>query len=111
MTVVFGHGYKSNLFEDHVSFFSMAEDLLEKDYRVILFDLRYAGDSGGAMSSVGAKEHLDMLGAIDWTTDHYEEPVGLLGISMCASTALLAASQSDDVVGVVAVSPFSDLEV
>ena len=110
MTVVFGHGYKGNRFEDHVSFFSMAEDLLEKDYRVILFDFRYAGDSGGAMSTVGAKEQLDMLGAIDWATDHYEEPVGLLGISMGASTALLAASQSDDVVGVVADSPFSDLE-
>src|SRR5690625_7023528 len=51
-----------------------------------------------------------MLGAIDWATDHYEEPVGLLGISMGASTALLAGSQSDDVVGVVADSPFSDLE-
>src|SRR5690625_1076694 len=33
MTVVFGHGYKGNRFEDHVSFFSMAEDLLEKDDR------------------------------------------------------------------------------
>lgn len=110
MTVVFGHGYKGNRFEDHISFFSMAEDLLERDYRVILFDFRYAGDSEGEMSTIGSKEQLDMLGAIDWATDHYDEPVGLLGVSMGASTALLAASQSEDVVGVVADSPFSDLE-
>jgi len=110
MTVIFAHGYKGNRFEDHVSFFTMAEDLLEKGYRVVMFDFRYAGDSDGDMSTVGAKEQLDLLGAIDWADDNYEEPIGLLGISMGASTSLLAASQSDDVIGIVADSPFSDLE-
>lgn len=110
MTLVFGHGYKGNRFEDHVSFFSMAEDLIQEDYRIIMFDFRYAGESGGDMSTVGAKEQLDMLGAIDWVSDHYDDPIGLLGISMGGSTALLAASQADNVVGVVADSPFSDLE-
>jgi len=110
MTLIFGHGYKGNRFEDHISFFSMAENLLAEDYRIIMFDFRYAGNSGGDMSTVGAKEQLDMLGAIDWSVEHYDDPVGLLGISMGGSTALLAAAQSDDVVGVVADSPFSDLE-
>lgn len=110
MTIIFGHGYKGNRFEDHISFFSMAEDLMERGYRVVMFDFRYAGESEGSMSTVGAKEQLDMLGAIDWVEAQYEEPIGLLGMSMGASTALLAAAQSEAVVGVVADSPFSDLE-
>lgn len=111
MTIIFGHGYKGNRFEDHISFFDLADGLLEEGYRVVMFDFRYAGDSGGEMSTVGAKEQLDMLGAIDWTIENYgEEEIGLLGMSMGASTALLAASEVDDVVGVVADSPFSDLE-
>lgn len=110
MTLIFGHGYKGNRFEDHISFFSMAENLIQEDYRIIMFDFRYAGNSGGDMSTVGAKEQLDMLGAVDWASDHYNDPVGLLGISMGGSTALLAAAQSDNVVGVVADSPYSDLE-
>lgn len=111
MTIIFGHGYKGNRFEDHISFFDMAQDLLARDYRIIMFDFRYAGESEGEMSTVGAKEQLDMLGAIDYVTDHYNEvPIGLLGMSMGASTSLLAAAKSDQVIAVVADSPFSDLE-
>src|SRR5690625_5772218 len=62
------------------------------------------------MATVGAKEQLDLLGVIDWVDENYEEPIGLLGISMGASTSLLAAAQTDDVIGVVADSPFSDLQ-
>lgn len=110
MTVIFAHGYKGNRFEDHVPFFSLAENLLDRDYRVIMFDFRYAGESEGAMSTVGAKEQLDLLGVVDWAKENYDEPVGLYGISMGGSTAILSASQDEDVVGVVADSPFSDLE-
>lgn len=110
MTVIFAHGYKGNRFEDHIPFFSMAEQLSERDYRVVMFDFRFAGESEGDMSTVGAKEQLDLLGAIEWATGNYDEPVGLLGISMGASTAILSAAKSTDVVGIVADSPFSDLE-
>lgn len=110
MTVIFGHGYKGNRYEDHISFFEIADGLLDRGYRVVLFDFRYAGESGGEMSTVSAKEQLDMLGAVDYVNEQYDEPIGLLGISMGASTALLAASQTDDVIAVVADSPFSDLE-
>lgn len=110
MTIIFGHGYKGNRFEDHISFFDMADRLIDLNYRVVMFDFRYSGESEGDMTTVGAKEQLDMLGAIDFVKDKYDEPIGLLGISMGASAAILAAAQSDDVIGVVADSPFSDLE-
>jgi len=110
MTVILAHGYKGNRVEDNIPFLSMAEELIKRNYRVIMFDFRYAGESKGDMTTVGVKEQFDLLGAIDWTANHYDEPISLLGISMGASTAILSASQSDDVVSVVADSPFSDLE-
>src|SRR5690625_6081059 len=102
MTVIFAHGYKGNRFEDHIPFFSLAENLLDRDYRVIMFDFRYAGESEGAMSTVGAKEQLDLLEVVDWVKENYDEPVGLYGILMGGSTAILTASQDVYVVGFVA---------
>lgn len=109
MTVIFGHGYKGNRFEDHIPFFTIAEELLDHGYRILMFDFRYAGESEGDMTTIGVKEQLDMLGAIDYMEENYDDPIGLLGMSMGASTSLLAAAQSD-VTAVVADSPFSDLE-
>src|SRR5699024_7827317 len=109
MTVIFSHGYKGNRFEDHVSFLDMAKDLHDKKYRILMFDFRYSGESEGEMTTIGAKEQLDLLGAIDYMEETYDEPDSLLGISMGAATSLLAAAQSD-VISVVADSPFSDLE-
>src|SRR5690625_1661888 len=110
MTVILAHGYKGNRFEDHISFFSMAEDLLEKGYRVVMFDFRYAGDSDGEMAIVGAREQLDLLGAIDWVDKNYEETVGLLVISMGVSEYFLAAAHTVSVIGVVADTPSSHLQ-
>lgn len=110
MTVIFGHGYKGNRYEDHIPFFEIADGLLDRGYRVVFFDFRYAGDSGGEMSTVGAKEQLDMHGAVDYIAEEYDEPIGLLGFSMGGSTAILTAARSDDVLAVVADSPFSDLK-
>lgn len=109
MTVIFAHGYKGNRFEDHVSFLEMAKDLHDLKYRILMFDFRYSGESEGDLTTIGVKEQLDLLGAIDFAEENYDEPISLLGISMGAATSLLAASQSD-VISVVADSPFSDLE-
>ncbi|WP_144461327.1 alpha/beta hydrolase [Siminovitchia fortis] len=109
MNVVFAHGYKGNRYEENIPFLPLASNLLADGYRVIMFDFRHAGESDGEMTTVGVKEKLDLLGAIDWTAENYEEPVGLLGISMGAATSILAAADSEDVIAVVADSPFSDL--
>ncbi|MFD1707756.1 alpha/beta hydrolase [Siminovitchia sediminis] len=110
MNVIFAHGYKGNRYQENIPFLPLANNLLADGYRVIMFDFRNAGESGGDMTTVGAMEKLDLLGAIDWTTANYKEPVGLLGISMGASTSILAAAESEEVVAVVADSPFSDLD-
>lgn len=109
MNLIFAHGYKGNRYEENIPFFPLANDLLLKGYRIVMFDFRYAGESEGKMTTVGAKEKLDVIGAVDWVTEHYDEPVGLLGISMGGAASIMAAAQSEKVAAVVADSSFSDL--
>jgi len=109
MTIIFAHGYKGDRVQDNVPFLPLAKDLVERGYRIILFDFRNSGLSEGEMTTIGVKEKLDLLGAIQWVKSEYDDPIGLLGISMGASTSILAAAEDKDVVGVVADSPFSDL--
>ncbi|WP_257581822.1 alpha/beta hydrolase [Lederbergia panacisoli] len=108
MNIIFSHGYGENRVEEGMPFLSLANELLENGFRIIAFDFRHSGNSEGELTTIGAKEKLDLLGVINWTKKNYEEPIGLLGVSMGASTSLLAAAETDDVVAVVADSPFSD---
>lgn len=109
MTVIFSHGYGGNRYEDNVDFLPLSTYLVKAGYRVVMFDFRGSGESGGTMTTVSAKEKLDLLGAIDWVKANFREPIALYGISMGASTSLLAGSATDDVAGIIADSPFSDL--
>lgn len=111
MTIIFAHGYRGNRYEEHIPFLGMAEQLLERGYRVVMFDFRNSGQSEGEMTTIGVKEKLDLLGAIEWTDTHYDEPIGLLGISMGAATSILATAESEKVKAVVADSPFNDLQL
>ena len=81
----------------------------ENGYRVVMFDFRASGLSGGKMITVGAKEKLDLLGVINWVETNTEEPIILYGISMGAATSILAGSENENVQAVIADSPFSDL--
>jgi uncharacterized protein len=79
-------------------------------YNVLLLDLRGHGDSGGACSSAGYLERLDVLGAVDWLLERVgHQPIGVLGISMGAAAAIHAAAGSAAVSAVVADSPFARL--
>ena len=110
MTVIFSHGYGGNRHESNVPFLPIAQRLTNEGYRIIMFDFRASGDSGGEMITLGAKEKYDLLSVIEYAKNTYPEPIALYGISMGASTSLLAAGMSEDVKGVIADSPFSDLE-
>ncbi|WP_041470466.1 alpha/beta hydrolase [Geobacillus sp. GHH01] len=110
MTVIFAHGYAGNRIQKNVPFLPLAKRLVDKGYRIILFDFRASGESGGDMITIGVKEKDDLLGVIDYAKRHYREPVALYGVSMGAATSILAAAEDNDVRGVIADSPFSDLE-
>lgn len=110
MSIVFSHGYKMNRYHHLGNFLPLSKELAQAGYRVIMFDYRNSGNSEGDFTTVGVYEKYDLLGAIHWTKTQYKEPVALYGASMGASTALVAAGEDKDVIGVVADSPFSDLE-
>lgn len=110
MTVIFSHGYGGNRYEPNVPFLPLAKRLVDEGYRVMMFDFRASGESEGDMITLGVKEKYDLLGVIAYAKRHFPEPIALYGVSMGAATAILAAGMDQDVKGVIADSPFSDLE-
>ncbi|PZD94743.1 alpha/beta hydrolase [Paenibacillus sambharensis] len=110
MTVIMSHGYRGNRLEKNVPFLPLAQQFIDANYRVIMYDFRHSGEAGGKMVTLGTKEKYDLLGVIDYAKSSYDEPVALYGISMGAATSILAAGLSADVMAVVADSPFSDLK-
>lgn len=89
-----------------------ADYLHKNGFSVLLFDLRYRGESEGDVSTLGAKEPLDVEGAIDYLktrTDVNPERIGVQGNSLGAVAAILAAVETPEIKGVVAEIPFKDL--
>lgn len=108
--VIFVHGVNANREEDG-DFLNIAARLTEEGYGVLLFDLRGHGRSEGETVSAGYFERQDVLGAFDYLKAQGISPerIGLLGFSMGAATALLAAAEEPSLKAVVADSPFADI--
>jgi pimeloyl-ACP methyl ester carboxylesterase len=80
-----------------------AAALARAGFDVLLFDLRAHGTSGGEQVTFGAREYLDVLGALDWLqAEKGIQRVGLVGFSMGAGIALRVAAEDSRVVAVVA---------
>lgn len=111
-TVIIAHGYRNNRAQDDVPALSLGKELVDAGYNVLMFDFRNCGASPGEMTSFGQYEVRDLLGAVDYIrkTPGIAEHIILLGFSMGASTAILAASQEPAVDAVIADSPFADLK-
>ena len=83
-------------------------------YGVLLLDLR---DHGGSTvedgrTAGGTDEYRDVLGAIDWLVGQGAEPgrIGILGTSMGAATAIMAAGHDERIAAVWEDSGYADLE-
>ncbi len=104
-TVVLVHGFKSGRGEmlDWLQF-------LYPTYSVLLFDSRGTGSSDGAFG-VGATEDRDILGAVDLIASRKQagsDRIAVLGISLGAGDAILAAARDVRIRAVVADSPWID---
>jgi len=104
-TVVLCHGYFRSLAEPY----GVGIALRDAGYRVLLFDFRACGRSDGYFTTLGAREVLDVLAAVEVARSRGGEAVTLLGISMGAAAAILAAARHPAVAAVVADSPYADL--
>lgn len=84
-------------------------EFLAPHLNLLLLDVRGHGESGGGWTSIGHFERLDVIAATHELQRRGLGPIGVLGISMGASTALLAAADSEEIRAVVADSPFAVL--
>jgi uncharacterized protein len=85
---------------------------LDNGCDVLALDLRGHGDSGGAVTTLGASEVADVEAAVAWlrTFPHWQRvPLLLVGVSMGAATVLRAAN-SVGAAAVHAESAFADLD-
>jgi dipeptidyl aminopeptidase/acylaminoacyl peptidase len=109
-TIVFVHGYKGNRLQEGFGLLELTHTLQKLGYNALLFDLRASGDSEGKKVSIGYHEKMDVLAAVSAVKKMVpNNKIILMGFSMGASTALLAAGEDQTINAVVADSPFCNL--
>ncbi|MEA2661949.1 MAG: uncharacterized protein QOH08_1521 [Chloroflexota bacterium] len=103
------HGFKT----DRREMTDLAAMVLREGFSVLLYDSRGTGESGGVFG-VGATEDRDIIGAVDFLRSPAKPGaphIFVLGISLGAGDALLAAAEDDRIQGVLADSPWADEHV
>lgn len=109
-TIIYAHGYGQNRLEPPLPALSLAAQMVEIGFDVLMFDFRNAGLSEGKVTTVGDKEQDDLVAAIDFVASHYpRQQVILHGFSMGAATSLMVAAKDIRVKAVIADSPFFSL--
>lgn len=102
------HGYKSRFSKD---FALVAEHLFESDCTVLFIEQRAHGQGTGEYTSFGINERHDCITWLAFITKNISStlPVYLYGISMGASTVLMASGTTlpSNVHGIIADSPFT----
>jgi dipeptidyl aminopeptidase/acylaminoacyl peptidase len=101
--IVLAHGTPGN----RVSMLQRAAFLYKHGYNVLLFDFQSYGLSQGVISTLGMVESEDIVAAISFLhglPDTMHSKIGVLGLSMGATAAVLAASRSSDILALVAES-------
>lgn len=87
---------------------ALAAALCGAGIAVLMIDLRGHGTSSASRLTYGEHERHDVLGAVDWLAAQGHDCIGVLGASMGAASALLAAAEEQKVMALVADSPFAD---
>jgi uncharacterized protein len=103
------HGFKT----DRREMIDVAAMVVREGFSVLLYDSRGTGESSGVFG-VGATEDRDIVGAVTFLRSNAEpgsDHIFVLGISLGAGDALLAAAEDDRIQGVVADSPWADERV
>ena len=108
--IILIHGVDQHRNDPQIRSLQLGNDLVERGFSVLLFDLRARGESGGTRSSEGDREQWDVLGAIDYVLGRGIplERIGLLGFSLGAGVAILVAAQEPRIPAVVSDSGWLD---
>jgi alpha/beta superfamily hydrolase len=101
--IILTHGTPGN----RASMISRAAFLYQHGYSTLLFDFQSYGRSQGEVSTLGMVESEDVEAAITYVHDlpaTRQSKIGVLGLSMGATAAVLAASRTHDIGALVAES-------
>ena len=101
--IILNHGTPGN----RVGMISRAAFLYQHGFNVLLFDFQSYGKSEGVISTLGMVESEDILAAISFLHSQpatMNSKIGVLGLSMGATAAVLAASRTTDILALVAES-------
>ncbi|CAI1491971.1 Hydrolase of the alpha/beta superfamily [Thermococcus nautili] len=101
------HGYTRSRW-DEVYMKQTIEFLLKEGYSVLVFDFRAHGKSEGKFTTVGDRELIDVLSAVDWLKKNHPEKaekIGLIGFSMGAVVTIRALAEDEGITCGVADSP------
>ena len=102
--VVVMHGFTGHRLAELAAFVPW----LQPAYHVLQFDFRGHGASGEATITLGARERRDVAAAVRFLQGRGLSPIALLGLSMGASVAIVAAPDLP-VAAVVADAAFADI--
>ena len=101
--IIFVHGLNRSRLE----LLERAADANRRGYGVLLFDLRNHGQSGKAFTTIGVFESRDVCAASAWLRNNASgRPDILWGVSMGASSAILAARQCPGFSAIISDSSF-----
>jgi pimeloyl-ACP methyl ester carboxylesterase len=101
--VIFAHGLNRSRLE----LLERGAETNKRGYGVLLFDLRNHGESGRAYTTIGVYESRDVCAAQKFVAEKAAgRPQVLWGVSMGASSAILAAKQCPGAAAIVSDSAF-----
>lgn len=104
--VILVHGFEAN----RVKMLKYSSFLNEAGYNILLFDLRYFGESQGKFCSMGYYEKNDIKAAVSFLKNRGLNEIGIVAESMGAVATIFALGEQMDIRCAVLDSGFFDLE-
>lgn len=105
-TIILSHGYG----DDQDQMIPWADFLNRAGFSVFTYDMRSRGQSAGSVVTLGAKEQIDLISAVDYLVTRPDvDPtrIGALGVSLGGSVTILAAAKDKRIAAIVDDSGFS----
>ena len=108
-TIILCHGLPG----DKRDMGGLAHALMDAGFGVLAFDFRSWGESDRGPVTFGRRETQDVLGAVKFVQHRRAEPpqhIGVVGLSMGAAAAIMAAAETPAIEAVVADSSYARLD-